>query len=84
MSYEPKIGDLVNHVLMDKGWVGLLLKIHEFGEEESTVIKGLVYLVSQHSFSKWHMGEAEDGAHPSKLGWVDLDFLRVVSEGNIL
>jgi hypothetical protein len=77
---KVKIGDLVNHLLMAKEWLGVVSKIQEFELDEKKVWKALICIISPHHFSKWHsVAPSSAGLNKEKVGWVDLDFLKVVS-----
>jgi len=84
-TIEP--GDLVTHILMDDTWMGLVIRLESFILEEESITKALIYLVSPHSFSKWHGGSESTiktyENHTMKVGWVDVDFLHLISKGAI-
>ena len=80
LQTKVKVGDLVNHLLMANEWLGVVSKIREFELDEKKVWKALIYIISPHHFSKWHsVVPFSGGLNKEKVGWVDLDFLKVVS-----
>jgi|2_EtaG_2_1085320.scaffolds.fasta_scaffold03548_4 hypothetical protein len=81
-----KVGDLVNHLLMSDTWVGVVVKIAHFDtKEQGGIDKAFIYILSTHYFSKWHSAPEQrahtDEANELKTGWVDVDFLKVISRG---
>ena len=76
-----EVGDLVGHLLMDETWGGIVTQVHDFYFNGETVTKALVYLTSSHRFSKWHNLIKTPRNLPTKMGWVDVDFLCRVSGG---
>ena len=79
---QLKVGDLVNHILMDDRWLGIVMEIRSFALSDEKVKKALIYILSSHTFSKWHSQESDEKT-PARVGWVDYDFLRLIAEGNI-
>ena len=75
---EVEIGDLVNHILMDEEWLGIVVSIRDFSLGDEIVRKAYVHLASSHVFSKWH--STSPSGQEMASGWVDIDFLRVISK----
>ena len=66
------IGDLVRHVLMDEGWLGILLEIKQ--ADNSKTKKARVLMISEHEFPH---GMRHEGKRD--IGWVDVDWLEIKS-----
>ena len=66
-----EVGDLVNHVLMDDEWLGVVLEIKVTQADRGNKSRALVYLTSEHEFART---SREDVSAPQK-GWVDVDWL---------
>jgi len=62
------VGDLVQHVLMDSGWLGIILEVREETDEDTKKVAKL-QIISSHQFS--------DG---TKVGWADVDWLKIKSK----
>jgi len=75
---EVEVGDLVNHILMDEEWLGIVVNTRDFSLGDEIVRKAYVHLTSSHVFSKWH--STNPSGHEMVSGWVDIDFLRVISK----
>jgi len=87
MKKKPQVdiglGDLVHHVLMDEGWLGVVIKIEEQVRQESKdkkvpehkTIKAFVHIVSDHRFPEIRLSRNRNLG--SKLGWVDVAWLKV-------
>tara|TARA_Y100000034_G_scaffold6679_1_gene7357 strand:+ start:2627 stop:2959 length:333 start_codon:yes stop_codon:yes gene_type:complete len=72
MSRKAKIvavGDLVQHVLMDDGWLGIILEVREEDATGDTKKVAKLQIISNHRFS--------DG---TKVGWADVDWLKIKSK----
>lgn len=78
---EVGLGDLVQHVLMDSTWLGVVIKIEEIvrqkGKEapERKITKALVHIVSAHRFPEIRLNRNRDLG--TKFGWVDIAWLKV-------
>ena len=66
-----EVGDLVNHVLMDEEWLGVVLEIEVTETERGTKCRALVYLTSDHEFAR----VSREMANTPQRGWVDVDWL---------
>ena len=73
-----EVGDLVNHILMDEEWLGIVVSTKDFSLGDEIVRKAYVHLTSSHVFSKWH--STNPSGQEMVSGWVDIDFLRVISK----
>ena len=67
-----QIGDLVRHVLMDDGWLGILLEVKE--AEGGGTKKAKVLMISEHVFPNALRHEKKEN-----IGWVDVDWLEIKS-----
>tara|TARA_R110000824_G_scaffold258474_4_gene447439 strand:- start:784 stop:1059 length:276 start_codon:yes stop_codon:yes gene_type:complete len=77
------VGDLVRHVLMDDGWLGVVVKIEEQVREQDSnpnklrVIKAQVHIVSDHCFPEFRNNKNRKLGLGRKFGWVDVAWLKV-------
>jgi len=82
---EPSVGDLVTHILMDKSWLGVVLKLKNFKPKGGEVSKNaLVHISSDHVFSPHYREKKDRYTQTNKIGWVDIAFLKVVAPGEKL
>jgi hypothetical protein len=63
------VGDLVQHVLMDDGWLGIVLEVREEQADDDVKKVARLQIISSHQFS--------DGM---KVGWADIDWLKIKSK----
>ena len=66
-----EVGDLVNHVLMDEEWLGVVLEIKALKTDRGAKSRALVYLTSEHEFAR----TSRESVNAPQRGWVDVDWL---------
>ena len=78
---ELNVGDLVTHVLMDKDWLGMVLKLESCEIDSTAEHRALVHINSNHVFSGQYQKAGIPPQKERKVGWVDVVFLKLVAGG---